>query len=136
MPQYEFRQICDTKLESIRRRISSYQQVLEPLGRGFADVRGGGGVGILVSDAVERNKRCAVFPSYYHLNVVQQHTVLFFWFVPSLPLALAVVVTSKSCTTDAACVLQHQILAGSLRIVIHSQGVSVFTSCFFGGVSV
>lgn len=28
MPQYEFRQICDTKLESIRRRISSYQQVL------------------------------------------------------------------------------------------------------------
>uniref|UniRef100_A0A669BA94 Phosphatidylinositol-3,4,5-trisphosphate dependent Rac exchange factor 1 n=1 Tax=Oreochromis niloticus TaxID=8128 RepID=A0A669BA94_ORENI len=26
MPQYEFRQICDTKLESIRRRISSYQQ--------------------------------------------------------------------------------------------------------------
>lgn len=27
MPQYEFRQICDTKLESIRRRISSYQQV-------------------------------------------------------------------------------------------------------------
>lgn len=28
MPQYEFRQICDTKLESIRRRISSYEQVL------------------------------------------------------------------------------------------------------------
>ncbi|CAG01698.1 unnamed protein product [Tetraodon nigroviridis] len=27
MPQYEFRQICDTKLESIQRRISSYQQV-------------------------------------------------------------------------------------------------------------
>ncbi|TMS16465.1 Phosphatidylinositol 3,4,5-trisphosphate-dependent Rac exchanger 1 protein [Larimichthys crocea] len=26
MPQYEFRQICDTKLESIRRRISSYEQ--------------------------------------------------------------------------------------------------------------
>uniref|UniRef100_A0A8C3AG73 Phosphatidylinositol-3,4,5-trisphosphate dependent Rac exchange factor 1 n=1 Tax=Cyclopterus lumpus TaxID=8103 RepID=A0A8C3AG73_CYCLU len=26
MSQYEFRQICDTKLESIRRRISSYQQ--------------------------------------------------------------------------------------------------------------
>ncbi|XP_067382562.1 phosphatidylinositol 3,4,5-trisphosphate-dependent Rac exchanger 1 protein isoform X4 [Channa argus] len=26
MPQYEFRQICDTKLESIRLRISSYQQ--------------------------------------------------------------------------------------------------------------
>ncbi|XP_054626845.1 phosphatidylinositol 3,4,5-trisphosphate-dependent Rac exchanger 1 protein isoform X1 [Dunckerocampus dactyliophorus] len=26
MPQYEFRHICDTKLESIRRRISSYQQ--------------------------------------------------------------------------------------------------------------
>uniref|UniRef100_A0A3P8UTL3 Phosphatidylinositol-3,4,5-trisphosphate dependent Rac exchange factor 1 n=1 Tax=Cynoglossus semilaevis TaxID=244447 RepID=A0A3P8UTL3_CYNSE len=26
MPQYEFRQICDSKLESIRRRISSYQQ--------------------------------------------------------------------------------------------------------------
>uniref|UniRef100_H3CZW4 Phosphatidylinositol-3,4,5-trisphosphate dependent Rac exchange factor 1 n=1 Tax=Tetraodon nigroviridis TaxID=99883 RepID=H3CZW4_TETNG len=26
MPQYEFRQICDTKLESIQRRISSYQQ--------------------------------------------------------------------------------------------------------------
>uniref|UniRef100_A0A671YDR9 Phosphatidylinositol 3,4,5-trisphosphate-dependent Rac exchanger 1 protein n=1 Tax=Sparus aurata TaxID=8175 RepID=A0A671YDR9_SPAAU len=26
MPQFEFRQICDTKLESIRRRISSYQQ--------------------------------------------------------------------------------------------------------------
>uniref|UniRef100_A0AAX7SIP3 Phosphatidylinositol-3,4,5-trisphosphate-dependent Rac exchange factor 1 n=1 Tax=Astatotilapia calliptera TaxID=8154 RepID=A0AAX7SIP3_ASTCA len=26
MPQYEFRQICDTKLENIRRRISSYQQ--------------------------------------------------------------------------------------------------------------
>ncbi|XP_029290903.1 phosphatidylinositol 3,4,5-trisphosphate-dependent Rac exchanger 1 protein [Cottoperca gobio] len=26
MPQYEFRQICDTKLESIRRRIGSYQQ--------------------------------------------------------------------------------------------------------------
>lgn len=32
MPQYEFRQICDTKLESIRRRISSYQQVPEPPG--------------------------------------------------------------------------------------------------------
>uniref|UniRef100_A0A673B9U3 Phosphatidylinositol 3,4,5-trisphosphate-dependent Rac exchanger 1 protein n=1 Tax=Sphaeramia orbicularis TaxID=375764 RepID=A0A673B9U3_9TELE len=31
MPQYEFRQICDTKLESIRRRISSYQQVLNSL---------------------------------------------------------------------------------------------------------
>lgn len=29
MPQYEFRHICDTKLESIRRRISSYQQVLK-----------------------------------------------------------------------------------------------------------
>lgn len=28
MPQYEFRQICDTKLESIQRRISNYQQVL------------------------------------------------------------------------------------------------------------
>ncbi|XP_034029203.1 phosphatidylinositol 3,4,5-trisphosphate-dependent Rac exchanger 1 protein isoform X3 [Thalassophryne amazonica] len=26
MPQYEFRQICDTKLESIRRRVSSYEQ--------------------------------------------------------------------------------------------------------------
>uniref|UniRef100_A0A8C6UY05 Phosphatidylinositol-3,4,5-trisphosphate-dependent Rac exchange factor 1 n=1 Tax=Neogobius melanostomus TaxID=47308 RepID=A0A8C6UY05_9GOBI len=26
MPQFEFRQICDTKLESIRRRISNYQQ--------------------------------------------------------------------------------------------------------------
>lgn len=26
MPQYEFRQICDTKLESIRKRISNYQQ--------------------------------------------------------------------------------------------------------------
>uniref|UniRef100_G3NLA9 Phosphatidylinositol 3,4,5-trisphosphate-dependent Rac exchanger 1 protein n=1 Tax=Gasterosteus aculeatus aculeatus TaxID=481459 RepID=G3NLA9_GASAC len=26
MPQYEFRQICDSKLESIRRRISSYNQ--------------------------------------------------------------------------------------------------------------
>ncbi|XP_061656791.1 phosphatidylinositol 3,4,5-trisphosphate-dependent Rac exchanger 1 protein isoform X1 [Syngnathoides biaculeatus] len=26
MPQYEFRHICDTKLESIRRRINSYQQ--------------------------------------------------------------------------------------------------------------
>ncbi|KAM6976673.1 phosphatidylinositol 3,4,5-trisphosphate-dependent Rac exchanger 1 protein [Aplochiton taeniatus] len=26
MPQYEFRNICDTKLEKIRRRISSYQQ--------------------------------------------------------------------------------------------------------------
>ncbi|XP_061913098.1 phosphatidylinositol 3,4,5-trisphosphate-dependent Rac exchanger 1 protein isoform X2 [Entelurus aequoreus] len=26
MPQYEFRHICDTKLDSIRRRISSYQQ--------------------------------------------------------------------------------------------------------------
>lgn len=33
MPQYEFRQICDTKLESIRRRISSYQQVPELPGR-------------------------------------------------------------------------------------------------------
>lgn len=38
MPQYEFRQICDTKLESIRRRISSYQQVPEPPGQP-ADVR-------------------------------------------------------------------------------------------------
>lgn len=38
MPQYEFRQICDTKLESIRRRISSYQQVPEPPGWP-ADVR-------------------------------------------------------------------------------------------------
>ncbi|KAJ8400594.1 hypothetical protein AAFF_G00393630 [Aldrovandia affinis] len=26
MPQYEFRNICDTKLESIRRRVTSYQQ--------------------------------------------------------------------------------------------------------------
>uniref|UniRef100_A0A3B4ZFS3 Phosphatidylinositol 3,4,5-trisphosphate-dependent Rac exchanger 1 protein n=1 Tax=Stegastes partitus TaxID=144197 RepID=A0A3B4ZFS3_9TELE len=31
MPQYEFRQICDTKLESIRRRISSYQQFAQEL---------------------------------------------------------------------------------------------------------
>uniref|UniRef100_A0A673B9S4 Phosphatidylinositol 3,4,5-trisphosphate-dependent Rac exchanger 1 protein n=1 Tax=Sphaeramia orbicularis TaxID=375764 RepID=A0A673B9S4_9TELE len=31
MPQYEFRQICDTKLESIRRRISSYQQFASEL---------------------------------------------------------------------------------------------------------
>lgn len=31
MPQYEFRQICDTKLESIRRRISNYQQVFYSL---------------------------------------------------------------------------------------------------------
>lgn len=29
MPQFEFRNICDTKLESIRRRISRYQQVQE-----------------------------------------------------------------------------------------------------------
>lgn len=27
MPQYEFRQICDTKLESISRRLTSYQEV-------------------------------------------------------------------------------------------------------------
>lgn len=32
MPQYEFRDICDTKLESISRRISSYQQVTPVLG--------------------------------------------------------------------------------------------------------
>ncbi|XP_047220173.1 phosphatidylinositol 3,4,5-trisphosphate-dependent Rac exchanger 1 protein isoform X3 [Girardinichthys multiradiatus] len=31
MPQYEFRQICDTKLESIRRRISSYEQFSKEL---------------------------------------------------------------------------------------------------------
>uniref|UniRef100_A0A4W6CLG3 Phosphatidylinositol-3,4,5-trisphosphate dependent Rac exchange factor 1 n=1 Tax=Lates calcarifer TaxID=8187 RepID=A0A4W6CLG3_LATCA len=31
MPQYEFRQICDTKLESIRRRISSYEQFAQEL---------------------------------------------------------------------------------------------------------
>ncbi|XP_013885284.1 phosphatidylinositol 3,4,5-trisphosphate-dependent Rac exchanger 1 protein [Austrofundulus limnaeus] len=31
MPQYEFRQICDTKLESIKRRISSYQQFSQEL---------------------------------------------------------------------------------------------------------
>ncbi|KAM9313762.1 phosphatidylinositol 3,4,5-trisphosphate-dependent Rac exchanger 1 protein-like [Pholidichthys leucotaenia] len=31
MPQLEFRQICDAKLESIRRRISSYQQFSEEL---------------------------------------------------------------------------------------------------------
>uniref|UniRef100_A0A3Q2T4K7 Phosphatidylinositol-3,4,5-trisphosphate dependent Rac exchange factor 1 n=1 Tax=Fundulus heteroclitus TaxID=8078 RepID=A0A3Q2T4K7_FUNHE len=31
MPQYEFRQICDTKLESIRRRISNYQQFAKEL---------------------------------------------------------------------------------------------------------
>ncbi|XP_053705025.1 phosphatidylinositol 3,4,5-trisphosphate-dependent Rac exchanger 1 protein isoform X2 [Synchiropus splendidus] len=31
MPQFEFRQICDTKLESIRRRISSYQQFSQEL---------------------------------------------------------------------------------------------------------
>lgn len=30
MPQYEFRNICDTKLESIRTRICSYQQVWKP----------------------------------------------------------------------------------------------------------
>lgn len=28
MSQFEFRQICDTKLESIQRRIRNYQQVL------------------------------------------------------------------------------------------------------------
>lgn len=38
MPQYEFRQICDTKLESIRRRISNYHQVLDALLRS-PDVR-------------------------------------------------------------------------------------------------
>lgn len=27
MPQYEFRNICDTKLESIRKRVCNYQQV-------------------------------------------------------------------------------------------------------------
>ncbi|XP_055079008.1 phosphatidylinositol 3,4,5-trisphosphate-dependent Rac exchanger 1 protein isoform X1 [Periophthalmus magnuspinnatus] len=32
MPQFEFRQICDTKLESIRRRISNYQQFALELG--------------------------------------------------------------------------------------------------------
>uniref|UniRef100_A0A8C6L213 Phosphatidylinositol-3,4,5-trisphosphate dependent Rac exchange factor 1 n=1 Tax=Nothobranchius furzeri TaxID=105023 RepID=A0A8C6L213_NOTFU len=31
MPQYEFRQICDTKLESIKLRISSYQQFSQEL---------------------------------------------------------------------------------------------------------
>ncbi|KAK6471881.1 phosphatidylinositol 3,4,5-trisphosphate-dependent Rac exchanger 1 protein-like [Huso huso] len=31
MPQYEFRNICDTKLESISKRISSYQQFAEEL---------------------------------------------------------------------------------------------------------
>ncbi|MFT7804716.1 phosphatidylinositol 3,4,5-trisphosphate-dependent Rac exchanger 1 protein [Arapaima gigas] len=31
MPQYEFRNICDTKLESIRRRILSYQQFAQEL---------------------------------------------------------------------------------------------------------
>uniref|UniRef100_W5M0B2 Phosphatidylinositol-3,4,5-trisphosphate dependent Rac exchange factor 1 n=1 Tax=Lepisosteus oculatus TaxID=7918 RepID=W5M0B2_LEPOC len=31
MPQYEFRSICDTKLESIRRRILSYQQFAQEL---------------------------------------------------------------------------------------------------------
>uniref|UniRef100_A0A8C8JSD6 Phosphatidylinositol 3,4,5-trisphosphate-dependent Rac exchanger 1 protein n=1 Tax=Oncorhynchus tshawytscha TaxID=74940 RepID=A0A8C8JSD6_ONCTS len=31
MPQFEFRNICDTKLESIRRRISSYQQFAQEL---------------------------------------------------------------------------------------------------------
>ncbi|XP_036388969.1 phosphatidylinositol 3,4,5-trisphosphate-dependent Rac exchanger 1 protein-like [Megalops cyprinoides] len=31
MPQYEFRNICDTKLESIRRRICSYQQFAQEL---------------------------------------------------------------------------------------------------------
>lgn len=30
MPQYEFRNICDTKLESIRTRICSYQMVGQP----------------------------------------------------------------------------------------------------------
>uniref|UniRef100_A0A8C5SKF9 Phosphatidylinositol 3,4,5-trisphosphate-dependent Rac exchanger 1 protein n=1 Tax=Laticauda laticaudata TaxID=8630 RepID=A0A8C5SKF9_LATLA len=31
MPQYEFRQICDTKLESISRRIASYQEFADEL---------------------------------------------------------------------------------------------------------
>ncbi|XP_046890033.1 phosphatidylinositol 3,4,5-trisphosphate-dependent Rac exchanger 1 protein [Hypomesus transpacificus] len=31
MPQFEFRNICDTKLESIRRRISNYQQFAQEL---------------------------------------------------------------------------------------------------------
>ncbi|XP_023185695.1 phosphatidylinositol 3,4,5-trisphosphate-dependent Rac exchanger 1 protein isoform X1 [Xiphophorus maculatus] len=31
MPQYEFRQICDTKLESVKRRISSYQEFAKEL---------------------------------------------------------------------------------------------------------
>jgi phosphatidylinositol-3,4,5-trisphosphate-dependent Rac exchanger protein 1 len=30
MSQYEFRQICDTKLESLQRRITNYQQVGRP----------------------------------------------------------------------------------------------------------
>uniref|UniRef100_A0A8C8FII9 Phosphatidylinositol-3,4,5-trisphosphate-dependent Rac exchange factor 1 n=1 Tax=Oncorhynchus tshawytscha TaxID=74940 RepID=A0A8C8FII9_ONCTS len=33
MPQFEFRNICDTKLESIRRRISRYQQFAQELRR-------------------------------------------------------------------------------------------------------
>uniref|UniRef100_A0A6J0SMW2 Phosphatidylinositol 3,4,5-trisphosphate-dependent Rac exchanger 1 protein isoform X2 n=1 Tax=Pogona vitticeps TaxID=103695 RepID=A0A6J0SMW2_9SAUR len=31
MPQYEFRQICDTKLESISRRVDSYQEFIDRL---------------------------------------------------------------------------------------------------------
>lgn len=103
MPQYEFRQICDTKLESIRRRISSYQQVPEPPGRP-ADVRPPpaprtpGGVGDLVTVEAERNKRCAVSDGYYNLNVVLQHAAYFF-FSFSLPLARATAGASKSSST-------------------------------------
>ncbi|XP_056279866.1 phosphatidylinositol 3,4,5-trisphosphate-dependent Rac exchanger 1 protein isoform X1 [Pseudoliparis swirei] len=44
MPQYEFRQICDTKLESIRRRISSYQQFsLELRNKAWPSFRQAGG---------------------------------------------------------------------------------------------
>uniref|UniRef100_A0A8D0AME4 Phosphatidylinositol 3,4,5-trisphosphate-dependent Rac exchanger 1 protein n=1 Tax=Sander lucioperca TaxID=283035 RepID=A0A8D0AME4_SANLU len=44
MPQYEFRQICDTKLESIRRRISSYQQfALELRNKAWPPFRQAGG---------------------------------------------------------------------------------------------
>ncbi|TNN74575.1 Phosphatidylinositol 3,4,5-trisphosphate-dependent Rac exchanger 1 protein [Liparis tanakae] len=44
MPQFEFRQICDTKLESIRRRISSYQQFsLELRNKAWPSFRQAGG---------------------------------------------------------------------------------------------
>ncbi|CAL8369604.1 unnamed protein product [Lota lota] len=70
MSQYEFRQICDTKLESLQRRITNYQQFAQELRNKAwpsvkpASVHGGGGHGHPLG--------CMDFvPTNLHVNLMQ-----------------------------------------------------------------